>query len=268
VKFLPYSPYHTPSLTALKNPSSTKILITLSSFHISHLHLGIFAIFYNNKLHISDYVLESSQKRCTTSALLHALRRTPTSNNVISIFYTDKQFPSYALHTHDSDTLDLSLALTTCFDDLLTNSELVFPGFWFLKSWVGAWASEWHQQCKEEATMKTIHTATPLPPSCDRMFLEWRHNWKAFSRSDPRQHYAIFFNDPSPSLHPFVKGVLSSKSRTLQCAAFQLATHHAFDATYSASFHPTANDNTSCPHCPSPWTITHVLFECDAFWEP
>jgi hypothetical protein len=173
VKFLPYSPYHKPSLNALKNPSTTKILITSSSFHIPHLHLRVFAIFFNNKLHISDYILKTSQQCCTTSALLHTLQRMPTSNNIISIFYMDKEFPLYALTTYTFPTLDLSSALTSCFDDLLMNSALLFPGFWFLKTWVGAWTLEWHQQWKEEAMMKTIHMSTPLPPSQDCMFLEW-----------------------------------------------------------------------------------------------
>jgi hypothetical protein len=157
VKFLPYSPLHKPSLRALKNPSTTKILITSTSFHIPHLHLGIFAIFYHDSLHISDFVLESSPQRCTISALLHTLRRVPMDNNIISIFYTDKQFPSYITNTYDTPNLDLCTALTNCFDDLLTNSSLVFAGFWFLKAWVGAQTQEWHPQWKEEATMKTIH---------------------------------------------------------------------------------------------------------------
>jgi hypothetical protein len=246
---------------------TTKILVTSTSFHIPHLHLGIFAIFLDNHLHISDYILETSQKRCTISALLHALRRVPTSNNTISIFYTDKEFPSYATNTYDSPTLDLSSALVQCFDDLLTNSDLIFPGFWFSKTWAGARTQEWQPQRREEATMKTIHMAPPLPPSRDRIFLEWRRNRKPFHRTDSRRHYAVFYDDPAPSLHPFTLGVLTSKSRSLQCAAFQLATHHAFDANYSTTFRPTAGDNTSCPHCGSLWTIPHVLFDCDAFWE-
>jgi hypothetical protein len=86
VKFLPYSPLHKPSLRALKNPSTTKILITSTSFHIPHLHLGIFAIFYHDSLHISDFILESSPQCCTISALLHALRRVPMDNNIIILF--------------------------------------------------------------------------------------------------------------------------------------------------------------------------------------
>jgi hypothetical protein len=86
--------------------------------------------------------------------------------------------------------------------------------------------------------------------------------------TDPRRYYSVFFDDPSPTLHPFVLGVLTSKSRALQCAAFQLATHHAFHADYSSSFRPTAGDNTSCPHCGDLWTMNHVLFDCPEFWEP
>jgi hypothetical protein len=176
VKFHPYSPLHKPSLSALADPTSTKILITSTSFHIPHLHLGIFAIYFNNALHISDYVLESSQKRCTTSALLHALRRVPTTNKLISIFYTDKSFPTYVTTTYDSSHLLFSAAITNVLDDLLADADLSFTGLWFSKSWVGARVGEWHQQRKEEATLKTIYDLPPLPPSKDRIFLEWRQN--------------------------------------------------------------------------------------------
>jgi hypothetical protein len=240
VTFHPYSPLHKRSLDALKDPTSTKIFVTSTTFHLPHLHLGIFAIYFKNSLHISDYVLESSQKRCTTSALVHALRRVPTSIKLISIFYTDKSFPTYATLTYASPHLPLSFAVTNAFDDLLTDADLTFTGFWFSKAWVGARAEEWHQQRKEEATYKTIYELAPLPPSRDRIFLEWRRNCPPLRRSDPRRSYSVFFDDPSPSLHPFVTRALSSKSRALQCAAFQLATHHAFHADYSASFRPTA----------------------------
>jgi hypothetical protein len=267
VTFHHFSPIHKASLDALKNPTSTKIFITSTTFHLPHLHPGIFAIYFNNSLHISDYVLESSQKRCTTSALLHALRRVPTSTKVISIFYTDKSFPTYVTMTHDSDHLSFSLAITNALEDLLADVDVTFTGFWFSKAWVGARAGEWHQQRKEEATYKTIYEVPPLPPSRERIFSEWRHNLSPFRRSDTRRHYSVFFDDPAPALHPFVVGTLTSNSRSLQCAAFQLATHHAFHVDYSASFRPTAGDNTSCPHCNDLWTMPHVLFDCDTFWE-
>jgi Reverse transcriptase (RNA-dependent DNA polymerase) len=267
VIFHHFSPIHKESFDTLKNPTSTKIFITSTTFHLPHLHLGIFAIYFNDSLHISDYVLESSQKHCTTSALLHALRHIPTSIKVISIFYTDKSFPTYVTTTHDSEHLSFSLAITNAFEDLLTDADVTFTGFWFSKAWVGARAGEWHQQRKEEATYKTIYELPPLPPSRERIFSEWRRNLSSFRRSDTRRHYAVFFDDPAPSLHPFVVGALTSQSCSLQCAAFQLATHHAFHTDYSASFHPTAGDNTSCPHCHAPWTMSHVLFDCDVFWE-
>jgi hypothetical protein len=240
VKFHPYSPIHKPSLSALADPTSTKIFITSTAFHLPHLHLGIFAIYFNNALHISDYVLESSQPRCTTSALLHTLRRVPTTNKLISIFYTDKSFPTYVTSTYESSHLLFSVAITNILDDLLADTDLSFSGLWFSKAWAGAQTGKWHQQRKEEATLKTIYNLPPLPPSRDCMFLEWRRNRSPFRRTDPRRFYSIFFDDPLPSLHPFITGVLSSKSHALQCAAFQLATHHAFHANYSTSFHPMA----------------------------
>jgi hypothetical protein len=267
VVFYPYSPLHKPLLNALSDPIPTKILITSTDFHLPHLHLGIFVIYFNNSLHILDYVLESSQKRCTTLALLHALWQVPTNIKLISIFYMDKSFPSYVMSTYQSSHLPFSAAITNALDDLLTDTDLTFTGLWFSKAWVGAWAKEWHQQRKEEATLKTIYDLPPLLSSKDHMFLEWRRNRPPFHRTDPQQFYSIFFDDPLPFLHPFVTGVLSSKSRALQCAAFQLTTHHAFHADYSSSFRPSAGDNTSCPHCNTPWTMPHVLFDCNEFWE-
>jgi hypothetical protein len=163
--------------------------------------------------------------------------------------------------------LPFSAAITNALDDLLADTDLTFTGLWFSKAWAGAWVGEWHQQHKEEATLKTIYDLPPLPPSKDQMFLEWCQNCFPFRRTDPRWFYSIFFDNPLPSLHPFITGILSSKSRALQCATFQLATHHAFHADYSSSFCLTAGDNTSCPHCNSPWTMPHVLFDCDTFWE-
>jgi hypothetical protein len=215
----------------------------------------------------TDYVLETSQKRSTTSALLHALRRLPTAHKHISIFYTDKSFPTYATSTYSTPHLPFSLALTHAFNNLLANDDMTFTGFWFSKAWVGARAGEWHHQRKEEATYRTIYEHPPLPSSRDRIYSEWRRNRVPFRRSDSRRHYSVFYDDPAPSLHPFVIGASSGRSRSLQCAAFQLATHHAFHADYSSSFRPTAGDNTSCPHCSEPWTMPHVLFDCDAFWE-
>jgi hypothetical protein len=267
VTFHPFSHLHKKSLNALSDPNTTKILITSTAFHVPHLHLGIFAIFFNNDLHISDYTLESSQKRYTTAALLHALQRVPTTTKLISIFYTNKFFPSYVTSTYASPYLPFSSAIANAFDDFLTDPDLIFTGFWFSKAWVGARTKEWHHQRKEEATYWTIHVLPPLPPSKDRIYLEWHCNHTPFHQSDPRRSYAVFYDDPLPSPHPFIAGVLSSDSRSLQSASFQLATHHAFHADYSASFRPTAGDNTLCPHCGLPWTMTHVLFGCDHFWE-
>jgi Reverse transcriptase (RNA-dependent DNA polymerase) len=267
VKLHPFSPLHKQSLDALSDPTSTKIFITSTAFHVPHLHLGIFAIYFNDALHISDYTLESSQKCCTTSALLHALRRVPTSHKHIFIFYSDKSFPSYATSTAASDHLSFSTAITNAIDDLLADADLTLTGLWFSKHWVGARTKEWHKQRQEEATIKTIYDDPPLPPSRDRIYLEWRRNRQPFRRSDPQRHYSVFYDDPSPTPHPFVTGALSSSSRALQCTAFQLATHHAFHADYSTAFRPTARDTTECPHCSSPWTMPHVLFDCDFFWE-
>jgi Reverse transcriptase (RNA-dependent DNA polymerase) len=176
VTFHPFSPLHKQALDALSDPTPTKIFITSTAFHVPHLYLGIFAIYLNNVLHISDYTLETSQKRCTTVALLHALRHVPTSHKHIFIFYMDKSFPSYATSTTASAHLPFSYAIVNALDDLLTDADLTFTGLWFFKRWVNARAGKWHQQRKEEATYKTIYMEPLLPPSKDRIYLEWCRN--------------------------------------------------------------------------------------------
>jgi hypothetical protein len=115
--------------------------------------------------------------------------------------------------------------------------------------------------------MRTIHELSPLPSSSSCMFLEWWRNLKPLPHHDSHQHYSVFYDNPSSILHPFVQGVLMSKSHPLQCATFQLMTHHAFHANHSSIFHPLARDNITCPHCDAPWTMLHILFECNEFWK-
>jgi hypothetical protein len=218
VKFLPYTPLHKPCLGGLKNPSTTKILITSTDFHIPHLHLGIFAIYYKNSLHISDYILETSQKHCTISALLHALQCVPMDNNIISIFYMDKQFSSYVTNIYNTHLLDLTTTLITCFTDLLTNSSLTFPGFWFSKTWAGARAQEWHHQRKGEATRKTIHY--PPPPHY--------HHLEITSSSNGDKTLPIF-NDLTPD-----GTMLSSSTNQPTCSTLSsLESYRANPARFS-----------------------------------
>jgi hypothetical protein len=157
----PYSKTHKKNLDALSLPNTTHILIS-TTFHIPHQHLGLFAIFTSNFLHSSNYVLKTSQKCCTTSTLLHALCCLPKTHQHILIFYSDKHFSTYCTNTYTSAQLDLAVALTHCFDNLLTNEGLSFTGYWFSKAWVRAWTPEWQPLLKEAATMHTIHSLTPL----------------------------------------------------------------------------------------------------------
>jgi hypothetical protein len=131
-----------------------------------------------------------------------------------SIFYTDKNFPFYSTYTYASNDLDLNSALTSAFDDLLSNPLLCFSGFWFSKAWVGARTPEWQPFLKEATFVRTINDIPPLPPSSTRMFDEWRRNRISLHHRDPCRHYSVFSNDPSPTLHAFTKGVLSAKLRT------------------------------------------------------
>ena len=88
----------------------------------------------------------------------------------------DKSFPSYATSTTASAHLPFSYAIVNALDDLLTDADLTFTGLWFFKRWVNARAGKWHQQRKEEATYKTIYMEPLLPPSKDRIYLEWCRN--------------------------------------------------------------------------------------------
>jgi hypothetical protein len=59
--------------------------------------------------------------------------------------------------------------------------------------------------------------------------------------------YPVFTDPPHPDTHPWIAGVLSVGSRSVQCTAFRLITGHAFHATYSRRFRPGAPDILSCP---------------------
>ena len=264
-----------PSRTALIKLTDTTIFLSFAPFHIPNLFLTIFAIYHSNALTITDY--------CTASTPTQSLLLTATSSlkrvgdclerREIKMFYSDTGLPTLG------DNRIISKRVLTCnvlllntfhhaISSLLDTNPLSFlTGHWFSRRWVNARADEWYAPTKELAFQATLTaTQTVQTPLSERLLEDWRAAWTPLPPGDPRRHFAPFSDPPDTTLHPFVKGVITAQSRAYQSTAFQLITHHAFDAGYSSHFRRNAGDNTICPHCGDEHTIDHVLFECDHFW--
>ena len=73
----------------------------------------------------------------------------------------------------------------------------------------------------------------------------WAADYAVTSRS-PAWKACLPSQGPSFTI-PFLEGVLPLASRRLLCTCLQLLFDHAFMASYSNRFRPTAGDNTDCP---------------------
>jgi hypothetical protein len=110
--------------------------------------------------------------------------------------------------------------------------------------------------------MDSIHHPLSIP-SKQRMFDEWNTN---SIHRDSNPPYLPFIQPSNPNtLHPFVVGVLASSSHHLQCAAFQVIMGHSFQGDYSLRHHPTAPNNTTCPHCGAFYNFWHIIAVCRHF---
>ena len=121
----------------------------------------------------------------------------------------------------------------------------------------------------------TLSTPAPDPPNpvtpTVAAFTSWAQDYSVTSRS-PAWKACQPSQGPSFTI-PFLEGVLPIASRRLLCACLQLLFDHAFTATYSDRFHPSADDNTDCPcgqtyisrggmSLPFRNTLHHGLFHC------
>jgi hypothetical protein len=75
------------------NPFTTKVFISTTSSSCPDLHLGLFTIFIDNSLLISDFHTYPLASRALLLALLHALWHSPPGWEVL-IFFQDATFPS------------------------------------------------------------------------------------------------------------------------------------------------------------------------------
>ena len=264
----------TPSRNALKKLSDTTIFLSSAPFHIPNLFLHIFAIYHSNTLTITDYCTASTPTLSLLLAATSSLKRVGDcpERQEIRIFYSDAGLPTLSDNRIISrSALTRNVLINTfhhAIDSLLNTNQLSFlTGHWYSRRWVNARADEWYVPTVEAAFQATLTVpqTTPIPLS-ERLVEDWRATWTPPLPGDPRRHFAPLSDPPDPSLHPFVKGVLTAQSCAYQSAAFQIITGHAFDATYSSRFRKNTGDNTTCPHCGDRHTIDHILFDCDHHW--
>jgi hypothetical protein len=264
-----------PSRTTLIKLTDTTIFISSAPFHIPNLFLTIFAIYLSNVLTITDYCTASTPTQSLLLAATSSLKRVGDcpERREIKMFYSDAGLPTLGDNRIISKrVLTRNVLLLNTFhhaiSSLLDTNPLSFlTGHWFSRRWVNARANEWYAPTKELAFQATLTaTQTVQTPLSERLLEDLRAAWTPLPPGDPRRHFAPFSDPPDTTLHPFVKGVITAQSHAYQSAAFQLITHHAFDAGYSSRFRRNAGDNTTCPHYGDEHTIDHVLFECDHFW--
>ena len=112
--------------------------------------------------------------------------------------------------------------------------------------------------------------ALPSTPAV-AAFNSWAADYAVTSRS-PAWKACLPSQGPSFTI-PFLEGVLPLATRRLLCTCMQLLFDHAFTASYSDRFRPSAGDNTDCPcgrsyitrdgmSLPFRNTLHHGLFHC------
>ena len=265
----------TPAINALKKLSDITIFLSSTPFHIPNLYLHIFAIYHSNVLFISDYCIARTPTLSLLLAMTSSLKRVGDcpERREINIFYSDAGLPTLSDNRIISRNVMLhNVPLIHTFhhsiDTLLNTTILSYiTGHWYLRCWVNARAREWYVPTVEaafQATLTAPQTIQTLPS--ERLLEDWRATWTPPPPGDPRRHFAPLGEPPDLSLHPFIKGVLTSQSHAYQSAAFQLIAGHAFDANYSSHFWRNTGDNITCPHCGDRHTTDHVLFNCDHYW--
>jgi hypothetical protein len=143
----------------------------------------------------------------------------------VHFFYNDASLPSFIFNHHSLPNLSHIIKLTHTLDSSLPSRLANITGYWYSPRWSWPWKVDWSTFLLERATSYFIINPPPLP-SKTRMFEEWNEDYEP-RESDPP--YLPFTQPSQPDhLHPFVQGVLDSKSRRLQCAAFQIITGHSF----------------------------------------
>ena len=244
----------TPSHNALKKLSNTTIFLSSSPFHIPKVYLHIFTIYNNNSLIIFNYYTVSSPTSSLLLAATSSLKRVGDcpEQQEITLFYSNAGLPTLS---SDNRIILRNITLINTFhhslDTILSNNPLSFlSGHWFSKCWANTQAEEWFIPAVEVTFQATLTATQTIPKPLSECLLEdWRSSWTRPLPGDPHRHFTPLSEPLDTLLHPFIQGVLTAKSHTLQSAAFQIVTGHCFDANYSSRFRANASDNVTCPHC-------------------
>ena len=252
-------PYSTSKTTLERHDYAYKILIATDICHIPGLILGMFTIFTHTGLILSDFVHSHSPCSATLLALTVAFQHL-TQKKFVRFFFTDGSFFSY-YNMDDKSNLTATVTpfLHTVEDYLTSSPSCMISGFWYDQKWPWLGCINWLSQLQDQAAHKFLGNSK-LVPSKDRIFDKW--NTSPPPPFHPRHHYLPFHDPACPSLHPFTKGCLITKSRRYQSALFQTITGHGFHTDYSDRFRPTAGNTTKCPHCGNCYTVDHILFHC------
>ena len=214
------------------------------------------------------------------SGLCLAFERLPTFFYIPSSLATS---PLFSLRKHSY--LTFSTALTDSLTSLLDDDEdlvIRFSSFLakkpkkaphdltsrpFSTSWPGIRPDALTPFLRPSTTRPTPPPQTPAVAA----FASWAADYSVEGRS-PAWKACAPSQGPSYTI-PFLEGVLPIASRRLLCACMQLLFDHAFTATYSDRFRPSAGDNTDCPcgrryitrdgiSLPFRNTLHHGLFHC------
>jgi hypothetical protein len=232
---------HTAARIALRsnNPFTIKLFISTKPSSRPDNFLGLFGIFIDNSLHISDFSSYPTASGALLLALLHGLRRSPPGWEVL-IFFQDASLPSLF---SPPITHTLLTPMTNALEDYLATSHpLTITGFWASPHWTWPGRTNWIPRLQDQEYFANLNDLIPIASSKERVFIEWQHDWTPIPRTDHHRHYPILADPPGVELHPCTQGVLSTGSCRIQCAVFQLATEHCFAANYSIKFRPSAGD--------------------------
>ena len=233
-----------------------------------------------SRSHTEPTLLLSLFRSLTVAAgLCLAFERLPTYFYIPSSLAT---CPLFSLRKHSY--LSFSTALTDSLSSLLEDNDLIirFSSFLarkpkkaprdltsrpFSSSWPGI------RPAALAPFLTPSHTPTNPRPQTPAVaaYSAWAADYSIEGRS-PAWKACAPSQGPSYTI-PFLEGIIPIASRRLLCTCLQLLFDHAFTATYSDRFRPSAGDNTDCPcgrtyitrdglSLPFRNTLHHGLFHC------
>ena len=280
---------HPRCLTLLPTPFPGLLPDRLSIFiyplYLEHRPSACFLIYRGSDLiasrsHTEPTLLLSLFRSLTVATgLCLAFERLPT------YFYLPSSLascPIFSLRKHTY--LHLSTSLTDSLDSLLDEDTLIIRFSHFLAKkpkkrphdlTSRPFSTSWPGIHPPTVTSLLPPRDTPCPPlpttPTVAAYSAWAADYAIEGRS-PAWKACLPSQGPSFTI-PFLKGVLPLASRRLLCTCLQLLFDHAFTASYSDRFRPSAGNNTGCPcgqtyitrddlSLPFCNTLHHGLFHC------